>query len=92
MNDQLPEIKQKPSLSRGVQSIDTGGLILKALGNARGPLKLRDLAELTGMAAAQLHPYLVSFRKMGMVEQTEAGHYQLGAFALHLGLTRLPIG
>jgi DNA-binding IclR family transcriptional regulator len=75
--------------SRGVQSIDTGGIILKALANARGPLKLRDLAELTGMAAAQLHPYLVSFRKMGMVEQTEAGQYQLGAFALHLGLTRL---
>lgn len=80
---------EKKNGSRGVQSIDTGGVILKALANARGPLKLRDLAEVTGMAAAQLHPYLVSFRKMGMVEQTEAGHYQLGAFALHLGLTRL---
>jgi DNA-binding IclR family transcriptional regulator len=89
MNEQLPILKQKTNLSRGVQSIDTGGVILKALGNARGPLKLRDLAEVTSMAAAQLHPYLVSFRKMGMVEQTEAGHYQLGSFALHLGLTRL---
>lgn len=74
---------------RGVQSIDTAGVILNALANARGPMKLRDLAETTAMAAPQLHPYLVSFRKMGMVEQTEAGHYQLGAFALHLGLTRL---
>lgn len=82
-------MKRKTSAPRGVQSIDTGGVILKALAGARGPLKLRDLAELTEMAAAQLHPYLVSFRKMGMVEQTEAGHYQLGAFALHLGLTRL---
>ncbi|MCO6387408.1 IclR family transcriptional regulator [Aliihoeflea sp. 40Bstr573] len=89
MNEQLPTLKRKTSAPRGVQSIDTGGIILKALANARGPLKLRDLAELTDMAAAQLHPYLVSFRKMGMVEQTEAGHYQLGAFALHLGLTRL---
>ncbi|TKT78129.1 IclR family transcriptional regulator [Aquamicrobium sp. LC103] len=89
MNERLPILKQKTRLPRGVQSIDTGGVILKALAEARGPLKLRDLAEMTGMAAAQLHPYLVSFRKMGMVEQTEAGHYQLGAFALHLGLTRL---
>ncbi len=72
-----------------MQSIDTGGVVLNALARAKGPLKLRDLAEQTGMAAAQLHPYLVSFRKMGMVEQTEAGHYQLGSFALHLGLTRL---
>lgn len=80
---------EKKSGSRGVQSIDTGGKILNALARAQGPLKLRDLAEETAMAAAQLHPYLVSFRKMGMVEQTEAGHYQLGAFALHLGLTRL---
>lgn len=80
---------EKKNGSRGVQSIDTGGVVLAALAKAKGPLKLRDLAEQTGMAAAQLHPYLVSFRKMGMVEQTEAGHYQLGSFALHLGLTRL---
>lgn len=80
---------EKKSGSRGVQSIDTGGVVLSVLARAQGPLKLRDLAEEVGMAAAQLHPYLVSFRKMGMVEQTEAGHYQLGAFALHLGLTRL---
>lgn len=82
-------VMEKKNGSRGVQSIDTGGVILNALARARGPLKLRDLAEQTAMAAAQLHPYLVSFRKMGMVEQTEAGHYQLGPFALHLGLTRL---
>jgi DNA-binding IclR family transcriptional regulator len=80
---------EKKNGSRGVQSIDTGGMILAALARAKGPLKLRDLAGQTGMAAAQLHPYLVSFRKMGMVEQTESGHYQLGHFALHLGLTRL---
>lgn len=81
--------EQPTRAPRGVQSIDTGGVILKALADAHGPLKLRDLAELTQLAAPQLHPYLVSFRKMGMVEQTEAGHYQLGSFALHLGLTRL---
>lgn len=89
MNDEPTPRRTSKNQPRGVQSIDTGGVILNTLANARGPMKLRDLAELTGMAAAQLHPYLVSFRKMGMVEQTEAGHYQLGSFALHLGLTRL---
>ncbi|WP_157188196.1 IclR family transcriptional regulator [Nitratireductor pacificus] len=82
-------VPSKPRASRGVQSIETGGAILMALARAGGPLKLRDLAETLDMAAAQLHPYLVSFRNINMVEQTETGQYQLGPFALHLGLTRL---
>lgn len=81
--------QERKNGSRGVQSIETGGVILGVLSQARGPLKLRDLAEATGIAPAQLHPYLVSFRKMELVEQNEAGQYQLGPFALHLGLTRL---
>lgn len=81
--------QEKKNGPRGVQSIETGGIILGVLSQARGPLKLRDLAEETGIAPAQLHPYLVSFRKMELVEQNEAGQYQLGPFALHLGLTRL---
>ncbi len=79
----------RPRTPRGVQSIETGGAILRALARAGGPLKLRDLAETLDMVAAQLHPYLVSFRNINMVEQTETGQYQLGPFALHLGLTRL---
>lgn len=74
---------------RGVQSIETGGRILRVLAQAPGPMMLRDLAEELAIAPAQLHPYLVSFRAMEMVEQTERGRYQLGPFALHLGLTRL---
>src|SRR5690606_11349053 len=68
-----PPLDNKKNGSRGVQSIDTGGIILGVLSRARGPLKLRDLAEEAGMAPAQLHPYLVSFRKMDLVEQNEAG-------------------
>jgi DNA-binding IclR family transcriptional regulator len=85
----MGETDARSARSRGVQSIETGGRILGALAQARGPLKLRDLAEAVGISAAQLHPYLVSFRNMGMVEQTERGLYQLGPFALRLGLTRL---
>jgi len=83
------DVSPKTRAPRGVQSIETGGAILKALAQARGPVNLRDLAETLDMAAAQLHPYLVSFRNISMVEQTETGQYQLGPFALHLGLTRL---
>jgi len=42
------------------------------------------------MQLAQAHAYLVSFRKIGLVEQDVAtGRYQLGPFALKLGLARL---
>ncbi|GGA13490.1 IclR family transcriptional regulator [Neptunicoccus cionae] len=85
----MPKPTQSGPASRGVQSIETGGRILRELANAQGPIKLRDLAELMGVAPAQLHPYLVSFRAMEMVEQTARGTYQLGPFALHIGLARL---
>ena len=75
--------------SRGVQSIDTGGRVLRFLIEANGPAKLRDIAASLEVSPAQLHPYLVSFRAMEMVEQTARGTYQLGPFALHLGLSRL---
>lgn len=79
----------KSTRPRGVQTIETGGRILGALAQARGPLQLRDLAEMVGISSAQLHPYMVSFRQMDLVEQTDRGLYQLGPFALHLGLSRL---
>ncbi|MEY8839947.1 IclR family transcriptional regulator, partial [Cribrihabitans sp. XS_ASV171] len=79
----------KTTRSRGVQTIETGGRILSELAKARAPMQLRDLAEAVGISSAQLHPYMVSFREMDMVEQTDRGRYQLGPFALHLGLSRL---
>ncbi|MDR6264088.1 MULTISPECIES: IclR family transcriptional regulator [Rhodobacterales] len=85
----MPKSSQSEPASRGVQSIETGGRILRELANAYGPIKLRDLAALLNVAPAQLHPYLVSFRAMEMVEQTARGTYQLGPFALQLGLARL---
>lgn len=74
---------------RGVHSIDVGGRILKDLATDGGSMKLRDLSDVTGIAPGQLHPYLVSFRNMGMVEKTQEGLYRLGPFALQLGLTKL---
>jgi DNA-binding IclR family transcriptional regulator len=42
------------------------------------------------MTAAQAHAYLVSYRKLGLVDQDAAtGRYLLGPFALQLGLARM---
>jgi DNA-binding IclR family transcriptional regulator len=75
---------------RGVQSVEVGGRILSALVKAGKPLMLRELATLADVAPAQAHAYLVSFRKLELVEQDVAsGRYQLGPFALQLGIARL---
>ncbi len=78
----------RPS-ARGVQSIEIGGRLLAALVRSRQPMMLRDLANQAGLTPGQAHAYLVSFRKLEIVEQDAAtGRYQLGPFALHLGLAR----
>jgi len=75
---------------RGIQSIEVGGQLLRALAHAGRPLPLKDLAAAAGMAAAKAHPYLVSFGKIGLVEQDRAsGRYGLGPLALQLGLMSL---
>ena len=51
---------------------------------------LRDLAQQAGMPPAKAHPYLVSFSRIGLIEQDEAtGRYEIGALALELGLISL---
>lgn len=78
-----------PRPQRGVRSLETAGTILRQLTRAQAPMMLRDLSEALAVSAAQLHPYLVSLRSIGLVEQTERGLYTLGPFALELGLSRL---
>ena len=71
---------------RGVQSVEVAGRILSVLADSTRPMMLRDIADATGMPPGQAHPYIVSFRKIGLVEQDGAsGLYRLGWFALHLG-------
>ena len=80
------------SNQRGIGSIEVGGRILQILADAAQPVMLRDLAEAAKIAPGQAHAYLVSLRKLDLVEQeTGTGRYQLGPFALHLGLARLRI-
>ena len=75
---------------QGIQSIEVGARILRALAQATRPQMLRDLAAEAQMPPAKAHRYLVSFARMGLVEQhTETGLYDLGSFALELGLSAL---
>jgi len=76
--------------AQGIQSVETGGALLEALVADGQPMMLRDLAAAAGMPAAKAHRYLVSFIRLGLVEQDgAAGRYTLGPFALRLGLAAL---
>lgn len=76
--------------SRGIQSIEVGGRLLLALVHLGRPAPLKDLAREADMTPAKAHPYLVSFGKLGLIEQDAAtGHYGLGRLALQVGLISL---
>ncbi|MDS1140515.1 IclR family transcriptional regulator [Pusillimonas sp. SM2304] len=75
---------------RSIQSVETGFPLLAALVDAGVPLNLRDLATRAGMTSAKAHPYLVSFTRVGLVQQDAGtGQYELGPFALQMGLVSL---
>lgn len=75
---------------QGIQSIEIGGAILRALISSGRPTMLKDIARLSGMPAAKAHRYLVSFQRMGLVSQDLlSARYHLGPFALTLGLSAL---
>lgn len=74
----------------GIQSVEVGFALLDALSRALGPLMLRDLAAAAGMSAAKAHRYLVSFQRLGLVQQdARTTRYDLGPSALQLGLACL---
>lgn len=75
---------------RGIQSVEVGGLLLQALADQGRPMSLKALSGAAGMSPAKAHPYLVSFGKIGLIEQDAAsGHYGLGPLAMQLGLISL---
>ncbi len=74
--------------ARGIQSIEVGGRILRALVDACEPMMLKDLAQAADLAAAQCHAYLTSLRHVGLVHQDPAtGLYSTGNLALRLGIS-----
>lgn len=75
---------------RAVQSVEVGGQLLLALSRSGISLALKELAARAGLTASRAHPYLVSFQRLGLVEQErETGRYALGPAALQVGLAAL---
>lgn len=82
--------EQETRTSRGIQSVEVGGQLLKALAHTGRRMALKDLAREADMTPAKAHPYLVSFGKLGLIEQDAvSGHYGLGPLAMQLGLISL---
>ena len=75
---------------QGIQSVEVGFSLLRVLAATNRPMMLRDIAKGAGMPAAKAHRYMVSFLRIGIVEQdASSGRYDLGAYALELGLSGL---
>ena len=83
-------MKQTQRKQQGIQSIEVGTRLLHVLAESPKPMMLRDLAGAAEMPAAKAHRYLVSYMRMGLVTQdAKSACYDLGEFALELGLARL---
>lgn len=83
-------MSKTPSSSRGIQSVEVGCKLLRALVQSGQPMMLRDLASSADLAPAQAHAYLVSFRRTNLVEQDPAsGTYSIGPFSMRLALSRM---
>lgn len=77
-------------LRTGIQSIEVGFRLLEVLTRERRAMMLRDLALAAQMSPAKAHRYLVSFLRLALVTQDPvSGRYELGGFALQMGLARL---
>jgi DNA-binding IclR family transcriptional regulator len=71
----------------GIGSVETAARLLHALLEGGEALRLSDLARRAGMPSAKAHRYLVSLIRAGLATQDPAsGRYDLGPFALRIGL------
>lgn len=84
------EQENKAKQRQGIQSVEAGAKLLRTLAASSRAMMLKDLAKGAGMAPAKAHRYLVSFIRSGLIAQDPAtGRYDLGPFALELGLSSL---
>jgi len=74
----------------GIQSIESGAPLMRALVGSDGPMTLAALSKATGMPRSKAHKYLASYIRIGLVTQSEAGgRYDLGPFALDIALAAM---
>lgn len=74
----------------GIQSVDIGMTVLRALASAKGPMSLKEIGAACGMAPSKAHRYLHSLVAGGLAsQQRRSGKYDLGLFALRLGVSAI---
>jgi DNA-binding IclR family transcriptional regulator len=74
----------------GIETIETGMLLLTVLAELGRPQMLKTIAENAGMPPSKAHRYLVSFSRMGFVARdAETGRYKLGPVSIQIGLAAL---
>jgi DNA-binding IclR family transcriptional regulator len=74
---------------RGIQALESTGVLLEALVAAGRPLPLNALAREAGMAPAKAHPHLVSLQRAGLLSRDANGNFEAGGLSLELGLMAL---
>jgi len=82
--------RKAPSEAQGIQSLEIGVAVLKALSANDGPMSLSVLAQAAGLPASSCRRYLLSLMRTGLVQQDgRSGRYELGSGLLKLGLQAL---
>lgn len=77
------ENRQSP---QGIKSIEVAGSLLAALAESSGDMSLTELAGIARMPPSKARRYLLSFTRIGLVEQRfPSRRYELGPLALKLG-------
>lgn len=75
---------------QGIQSVETGFVVLDALVEGGGPLTLGEVARGSGLSLSQARRYLISLVRCGLAFQDAAtGRYDLGSRSLRIGLAAL---
>lgn len=75
---------------RGVQSVDSTGILLEALCSFERAVPLKDVADYCAISPSKAHRYLTSLVRIGLASQDkDTGHYDLGPTALKLGVAAL---
>ena len=82
--------QQGTKQQQGIQSVEASLRVLRALTENSRAMSLKEIAAFAGMRASNTHRYLVSLTRADMVRQeSSSGRYDLGPFALQLGLAAL---
>lgn len=87
----MTETSSENSLDqKGVQSVEVAARLLAALTHSGGDATLKQLAADAKLSASRAHAYLVSLKRVGLVEQNLAsGRYLLGPQARQIGLAAI---